>query len=93
MSKDISRVKYYKIGSNDWDAEYNMLLDDGITCLNCRNCIKCCSMFGQKETDTKCQFYPNKFENSRKIILENCCEIAQKDAFNSALELASKCIQ
>ena len=61
MAKDLNRIKRYKQGTNDFAAEYNMLLDDGITCNDCIHCIKCCSMFGQKETDTSCQFYPNRF--------------------------------
>ena len=53
--------KYYKEGSEDWKAEYNMLLDDGVTCSDCAHCQRCCSIFGQKKTETKCQFYPSRF--------------------------------
>ena len=55
------RVKGYKEGTQDWNAEYNMLLDDGITCSDCVNCIKCVGIFGSKPTDDKCQFYPTRF--------------------------------
>jgi len=60
--KDPNRVpKYYKMGSDDWVAEYNMLLPDGVTCASCSNCTRCCAIFGQKETYTYCQFHPNRF--------------------------------
>lgn len=53
--------KYYKEGTKDWEAQYNMLLDDGITCLECRHNEKCKLLFGGADTNTSCQFYPNKF--------------------------------
>ena len=59
--KSESRVKGYKPGTEGWKAEYNMLLDDGVTCAECRFCRWCCSMFGAKETNTSCDFYPNRF--------------------------------
>jgi len=60
-SKD--RVKGYKEGTEDWEAEYNMLLDDGVTCNDCRHVERCCKLFGQKPyvNNGKCQFYPNRF--------------------------------
>lgn len=61
--KSKNRVpSYYKEGTEDWKAEYDMLLDDGVTCKQCRNCKKCTTIFGQKETDTSCQFYPSRFK-------------------------------
>lgn len=51
----------YKKGSSDWKAERDMLLEDGVTCKDCFHCHRCTSMFGQNETDTRCQFYPNMF--------------------------------
>jgi len=60
--KSAERVpKGYTYGSEDWKAEYNMLLMDGVTCKSCMHCNRCVSMFGQKETAKKCQFYPNIF--------------------------------
>jgi hypothetical protein len=60
--KSKSRVpKGYREGTEDWNDQYNMLLDDGVTCKDCVHCNRCCSIFGQKETCTSCQFYPNKF--------------------------------
>ena len=59
--KSESRVMGYKKGTEDWDAEYNMLLDDDVTCESCIHAYRCCSMFGTESTDTSCGFYPNKF--------------------------------
>jgi hypothetical protein len=64
-SKD--RVKGYKVGTKDWEAEYNMLLDDGVTCAECTNIERCCAIFGQRPYITigKCQFYPNRFKSKK----------------------------
>lgn len=51
----------YKEGSNAWKAQYDMLLEDGVTCGDCAHCRRCCTLFGQKETDDRCQFYPSRF--------------------------------
>jgi hypothetical protein len=51
----------YKMGSDDWKAEYNMLLMDGVTCKSCVKCNRCTSLYGSKETDTSCQWHPNMF--------------------------------
>ncbi|MBU2701118.1 hypothetical protein Ga0466249_002229 [Sporomusaceae bacterium BoRhaA] len=59
--KSENRVKGYRKGTEDWNAEYNMLLDDEVTCKQCIHCERCCGIFGQEETGTRCQFYPNKF--------------------------------
>lgn len=60
--KDKNRVpKYYKEGTEDFNAKYNMLLDDGITCSSCKHSERCSLLFGQNLESTSCQFYPNKF--------------------------------
>lgn len=66
--KSESRVKGYKPGTRDWTAEYNMLLDDGVTCNDCRHVKRCCAIFGQKPyvNDGRCQFYPNSFSAKAK---------------------------
>ncbi len=53
---------YFKEGSSDWKAEYNMLLDDGITCGDCAYSRRCELMFGGDNSNTSCQFHPNKFK-------------------------------
>ena len=67
-SKD--RVKGYKEGTADWDAAYNMLLDDGVTCNDCAHVTLCCTLFGQRPyiNSGECQFCPNRF---KQIIKEN----------------------
>jgi hypothetical protein len=57
----------YKKGTKDWDAEYDMLLDDGVTCNDCRYVNRCCTIFGQTPyvNEGKCQFYPNLFSRNR----------------------------
>lgn len=65
MSKDPKRVSLmYKPGTKEWEAQYNMLLDDGVTCEECIHCAdsgSCCGIFGGSKTNTKCQFYPSCF--------------------------------
>lgn len=64
LGKSVDRVhKCYNYAKypEEWKAQYNMLLPDGITCKQCVHCNKCCTIFGQKETDTKCQFHPSRF--------------------------------
>ena len=58
----------YKEGTQDWEAEYNMLLDDGVTCNDCIHVSRCTRLFGQGPyvNDGKCQFYPNKFMGKRR---------------------------
>ena len=60
MSKDPKRVSLmYKPGTKEWEAQYNMLLDDGVTCEDCIHCTdngSCCGIFGGSKTNTKCQF-------------------------------------
>jgi hypothetical protein len=66
--KSESRVKNYNPGSADWKAEYDMLLDDGLTCNDCVHVKRCCSLFGQTPyvNEGKCQFYPNRFYPKNK---------------------------
>jgi hypothetical protein len=60
--KSKSRVTGYKPGTADRDAEYDMLLPDGVTCKDCIWAKKCTTIFGSKETDTRCQFHPSRFQ-------------------------------
>lgn len=60
--KSESRVKGYKKGTKDWEAEYNMLHDDGITCKECRHFSYCKSLFSCKEDSERCDWYPNRFK-------------------------------
>lgn len=59
-----SRVpKGYKKGTSDWSAEYNMLLDDGVTCGDCMHAYRCRILFGGDDGNTKCQFHPSRFQS------------------------------
>ncbi len=61
--KTESRVsKFYKKGTKDWVAQYDMLLPDGITCNDCIHRNRCITLFAQEERNTSCQFYPNRFK-------------------------------
>ena len=64
--KSKNRILYYKEGTKDWEHQYDMLLEDGVTCKDCIYCKRCCSIFGQSEGDTSCQFYPNRFSEKNK---------------------------
>lgn len=51
----------YREGTRDWQDQYDMLLDDGVTCNDCAHVKRCCALFGQEPNDESCQFYPNCF--------------------------------
>lgn len=54
--------KGYKEGSEDWLAEYNMLLDDGVTCDECWHSENRCFPIGYSSKGrTMCDFYPSQF--------------------------------
>lgn len=55
------RGKGYKKGTEDWDAEYDMLLDDGVTCDDCRHSDRCFAFGFSKPGRYRCDFYPSKF--------------------------------
>ena len=57
----VAKCYNYEKYPEEWKAQYDMLLTDGITCKDCNNCERCCSMFGQNETATSCQFHPSRF--------------------------------
>lgn len=59
---------FYREGTQDWDAEFNMLLDDGVTCNDCVSCKRCVAMFGVESTNTTCDFYPNRFTEKEKEV-------------------------
>lgn len=61
-SKDRIPSAYHE-GTHDWQDQYDMLLDDGITCKYCVHVERCCAIFGQRPyvNDGQCQFYPNRF--------------------------------
>lgn len=69
MLKSENRVRGYRKGTEDWNADYNMLLDDGVTCKECVHCDRCCSIFGQEEIGTRCQFYPSRFSFAKGRIV------------------------
>lgn len=61
-TKSKDRVhKAYKEGEPDWDAQYNMLLDDGVTCGDCVHSVRCKMLFDGNDNNTSCQFYPSRF--------------------------------
>lgn len=61
--KSKERVEGYREGTPDWEADYNMLLDDGVTCNECAHVERCCELFGQRPyiNSGRCQFRPNRF--------------------------------
>jgi hypothetical protein len=83
--KSEDRVKGYKKGTESWQFEYDMLLDDGVTCEDCLNLERCCTLFGQTPyvNSGKCQFYPNLFspntnKKQSKILEKNSADIWRK---------------
>jgi len=69
--KSESRINpCYKKGTEDWKAELNMLLDDGVTCGDCIHSARCKAMFGGNNTNTYCQFYPSTFHQAEKVNLQ-----------------------
>jgi hypothetical protein len=70
--KSKNRVKGYKEGTKDFEARYNMLLDDGVVCGDCKHNERCKTLFGGNDLNTECQFYPNRFIAKQKISMCDC---------------------
>lgn len=61
-NKDPERVEtMYDSAPKDFPAQYDMLLPDGKRCSDCVKSNACCSVFGQKEEDTTCQWHPSRY--------------------------------
>ena len=61
-NKDPERVEaMYDSAPEDFPAQYEMLLPDGKRCTDCVRCATCCSVFGQKESATICQWHPSRY--------------------------------
>lgn len=54
-------AKHWLKYPEEWNAQYALLLPDGISCANCKYEDRCNSMFDGKSTNTSCQFTPNRF--------------------------------
>ena len=54
----------YREGTKDWEHQYDMLLDDNVTCEKCHWISRCEDLFGQNPKDTSCQFFPNRFHEN-----------------------------
>jgi hypothetical protein len=49
-------------------AETCMNLPEGLTCSDCFHVRRCTGIFGAKETDTACQFFPRRFHNRYQTV-------------------------
>jgi len=66
--KSESRVAAcYRKGTEDWAAEYDMLLPDGITCDGCAHFGRCTALFRCGSKNTKCDFYPSRYRALPKV--------------------------
>lgn len=59
-------LKCYKEGTKEWGFQYNMLLDDGVTCDDCGHAKRCFALGYSASGSTTCDFYPNRFRPKRK---------------------------
>jgi hypothetical protein len=60
--KSADRVpEHYKKYPAEWNAQYDMLHMDGVTCRSCAYLNRCTTLYGQKSENTSCQFSPSKF--------------------------------
>ena len=50
---------------------YEMKLPPGKTCKDCQHCYRCTKMFGAKETNTECDFYPMRFQDKKQLEQSN----------------------
>lgn len=65
-TKSVSRlVSIHPVGSAEYKRDFDKLLPDGKTCLNCIYSNKCQSLF--QEHNTECQFTPNRFTEKRQV--------------------------
>jgi hypothetical protein len=51
----------YENSPEEWNAQYDMLLEDGQTCGKCIHSERCKLIFGGNDNNTSCQFFPNRF--------------------------------
>ena len=66
LGKSVERVgKFYNYEKypDEWKAQYDMLLPDGITCGGCVHSNKCRTIFGGNDSNTSCQFYHSRFHS------------------------------
>lgn len=47
-----------------------MILPDGKHCSDCHHVLRCTAIFGAKETDSHCQFFPRRFHERKPISAE-----------------------
>lgn len=64
-TKSKDRVRGYKEGTKDWEAAYNMLLDDGVMCDDCLYFNRCQTFGFTWPGRTECDFYPNRFNPNK----------------------------
>jgi len=65
-NKDPNRVhKCYNKYRTDFIAQYNMILQDNITCADCGNDSYCKAVFGGCSENKNCQFHPSKFYHAK----------------------------
>lgn len=48
-------------------SDKTMDLPEGITCADCMHTRRCVSIFGVKETNTSCDFYPIRFQKRLRV--------------------------
>lgn len=73
--KSPERVKGYRPGTQDWTDQYDMLLDNDVTCNDCVHVKRCCAIFGQGPyvNDGRCQFHPNRFRRRKDVGADDRC--------------------
>jgi len=61
MKSETRVPTHYKRGTVDWNAYFDMLLDDGTVCGDCVHAQRCRMIFGGDDKNDSCQFYPSRF--------------------------------
>ncbi len=54
---------YYKKWPDEWEAQLNILLDDGVTCADCVHIPRCEALGYSWPARDQCDFYPNRFRS------------------------------
>ena len=68
MSKSEDRVPAgYRKYPDEFDAQLNMLHDDGVTCSECISFSRCVKIGYAKPDNDRCDFYPNRFIKEEKV--------------------------
>lgn len=68
MAKSENRIpEHFKKYPKEWEVQFNMLHDDGVTCNDCAKSNWCKTIIGISGNETHCDYYPNRFQPRKEV--------------------------